>query len=138
MASTQQCRETSSPPPENVQKAAVIGSDALIVADALHGHASSWWYEAQLEVTELSAACVFALRPAGRSSRRKDVRGFPVERFEEITMAVNQATVRMFKADTRAMRVSAAEAERQLTLALWLVGLLATATVVTATIGFFA
>ncbi|WP_448951568.1 hypothetical protein [Labrys neptuniae] len=53
-------------------------------------------------------------------------------------MAVNQVTTQMFKADTRAMRVSAAEAERQLTLALWLVGLLATATIVTATIGFFA
>jgi hypothetical protein len=36
------------------------------------------------------------------------------------------------------MRVSAAEAERQLTLALWLVGLLVVATLITATVGFFA
>jgi hypothetical protein len=56
----------------------------------------------------------------------------------EITMAVNQATPHFFKADTRAMRVSASEAERQLSLALWLVGLLAAATLITATVGFFA
>jgi hypothetical protein len=56
----------------------------------------------------------------------------------EISMAVNQATPHFFKADTRAMRVSAAEAQRQLSLALWLVGLLVVATLFTATLGFFA
>jgi hypothetical protein len=56
----------------------------------------------------------------------------------ETTMAVNQAAPHFFKADTRAMRVSAAEAERQLTLALWLVGLLVVATLITATLGFLA
>ena len=42
------------------------------------------------------------------------------------------------KVATRAMRVSAAEAERQLTLALWLVAFLVAATFVTATVGLFA
>jgi len=43
-----------------------------------------------------------------------------------------------FEARTRAMRVSAEEAERQLFLAIWLVALLLAATAVTATVGLFA
>ncbi|MDQ0391826.1 hypothetical protein [Labrys monachus] len=51
----------------------------------------------------------------------------------------NGPTIRNFpRATTRAMRVSAAEAERQLTLALWLVAFLVAATFVTATVGLFA
>jgi hypothetical protein len=58
--------------------------------------------------------------------------------FKEITMANGPMTKHFPRATTRAMRVSAAEAERQLTLALWLVAFLVAATFVTATVGLFA
>jgi hypothetical protein len=52
-------------------------------------------------------------------------------------MASNRSLHRP-QSQTRVMRVSAEEAERQLVLAIWLVALLVTATAVTATVGFFA
>jgi hypothetical protein len=53
-------------------------------------------------------------------------------------MAINQTASSFPRSSTRAMRVSAAEAERHLTRALWLVALLAVATLATATLGYFA
>ena len=46
--------------------------------------------------------------------------------------------LRLPKAQTRAMRVSVTEAERQLIVSLWLVALLIAATAVTATVGLIA
>jgi hypothetical protein len=55
-----------------------------------------------------------------------------------MTMTGTEKALRLPKAQTRAMRVSVNEAERQLVLSLWLVSLLAAATAVTATVGLFA
>ncbi|MDQ0470972.1 hypothetical protein [Labrys wisconsinensis] len=46
--------------------------------------------------------------------------------------------LRLPRPQTRAMRVSADEAARQLMISVWLVALLVAATAVTATAGFFA
>ena len=56
----------------------------------------------------------------------------------EDIMTSTETALRLPKAQTRAMRVSVTEAERQLILSLWLVALLLAATAVTATVGLFA
>jgi hypothetical protein len=56
----------------------------------------------------------------------------------ETTMRGTETALRLPKAQTRVMRVSVNEAERQLILSLWLVALLLAATTVTATVGLFA
>jgi hypothetical protein len=56
----------------------------------------------------------------------------------EMTMTSTEKALRLPKAQTRAMRVSVDEAQRQLVLSLWLVALLLAATAVTATAGLFA
>ena len=53
-------------------------------------------------------------------------------------MNSTETALRLPKAQTRAMRVSVNEAERQLIFSLWLVALLTAATAVTATVGLFA
>jgi hypothetical protein len=55
-----------------------------------------------------------------------------------MTMTSTEKALRLPKAQTRAMRVSVDEAQRQLVLSLWLVALLLAATAVTATAGLFA
>jgi len=53
-------------------------------------------------------------------------------------MNSTERALQLPKAQTRAMRVSAADAERQLVLSVWLVALLIAATTITATVGLFA
>jgi hypothetical protein len=56
----------------------------------------------------------------------------------EMMMTSTENALRLPKAQTRAMRVSVDEAQRQLFLSLWLIALLIAATAVTATVGLFA
>lgn len=56
----------------------------------------------------------------------------------ETKMNSTERALRLPKAQTRAMRVSPSDAERQLILSVWLVALLIAATTVTATVGLFA
>jgi len=50
----------------------------------------------------------------------------------------SERALRLPKIQTRVMRVSPIDAQRQLSLAVWLVALLMAATAVTATVGLFA
>jgi hypothetical protein len=52
-------------------------------------------------------------------------------------MNSTERALRLPKAQTRAMRVSAEEAQRQLVLSAWIVSLLLAATAITATAGMF-
>ena len=52
-------------------------------------------------------------------------------------MNSTERALRLPKAQTRAMRVSAEEAHRQLVLSAWIVSLLLAATAITATAGMF-
>jgi hypothetical protein len=53
-------------------------------------------------------------------------------------MTSSERALRLPRTQTRAMRVSVSEAERQLVLSAWVVALLLAATTVTATVGLFA
>jgi hypothetical protein len=78
--------------------------------------------------------CAFA--PLAKSDRNtRDLKSLATK---ETTMNSTERALRLPKAQTRAMRVSAEEAHRQLVLSAWIVSLLLAATAITATAGMFA
>jgi hypothetical protein len=88
----------------------------------------------------LSEACAIAPqseRPGSISSCKSSIQAASRYATEHDMTSLENA-LRLPKAQTRAMRVSVTEAERQLIFSLWLVALLVAATAVTATVGLIA